>query len=257
MLLTKEEKDLEEQKNRRRIVDKCELCHGTGFISKVDEHGYEQSYPCSCIKKVKRNVKLLDWGIPRKFLSDKWDLEFIKEKNFYEPVKNYIDNFQDNYDEGRGLFLYGPQGRGKTTIESIIAKHVVEKINPDSFKKRSTFNVAFAMYDDLVKCQFDKANQDKMKIFIYKSDLLIIDNVGNEVGKNDNQFSQRFLEMILRKRDNDCLPTIISSNYTIDEMGKEYNNDIRDFLIQNNEIISVLGDNHRTENYTQNDDFDF
>lgn len=257
MLLTNEERDLEEKKNHRRIVEKCSICNGTGFVSKIDEHGYEQSYPCSCLKKVNRNVKLLDWGIPRKFLSDKWDINFIKDKNFYEPIKKYLDNYLDNYDEGKGLFLSGPQGRGKTTIESIIAKFLVTKPNPDTFDKHYTFNVAFSMYDDLLKWQFDKNCQDKMKFFIYKSDWLVIDNVGNEMGRNDKQFSQRFLEMILRKRDNDCKPVIISSNYTIDEIGKEYNNDIRDFIIQNNEIINVLGDNHRIEKYNIDDDFDF
>ena len=181
-------------------------------------------------------------------------IDFSKVSN---EVKELFDNYLDNYDEGKGLFLSGPQGRGKTTIESIIAKFLVTKPNPDTFDKHYTFNVAFSMYDDLLKWQFDKNCQDKMKFFIYKSDWLIIDNVGNEMGRNDKQFSQRFLEMILRKRDNDCKPVIISSNYTIDEIGKEYNNDIRDFIIQNNEIINVLGDNHRIEKYNTGDDFDF
>ena len=256
MLLSKEEQELEVKKNRRRFVQTCKKCGGTGFLTRMN-NGYEESYPCSCLKVVKRNVKLLDWGVPRKFLNDKWNMDFLKEKPYYQDIKNYIDNFQENYDNGKGLFLYGPQGRGKTTVESIIAKEVVMMVNPDTFSKKQTFNVAFAMYDDIVKKQFDK-EQSQLKYFLYKSDLLIIDNVGNETGKNEKQFSQRILEMILRKRDNDCLPTILSSNYNIDEMATEYYNDVRDFILQNDKLVSVLGDNHRIENcHEEYDDTDF
>lgn len=256
MLLSKEEQELEVKKNRRRFVQTCKKCGGTGFLTRMN-NGYEESYPCSCLKVVKRNVKLLDWGVPRKFLNDKWNMDFLKEKPYYQDIKNYIDNFQENYDNGKGLFLYGPQGRGKTTVESIIAKEVVMMVNPDTFSKKQTFNVAFAMYDDIVKKQFDK-EQSQLKYFLYKSDLLIVDNVGNETGKNEKQFSQRILEMILRKRDNDCLPTILSSNYNIDEMATEYNNDVRDFILQNDKLVSVLGDNHRIENcHEEYDDTDF
>ena len=155
MLLSKEEQELEVKKNRRRFVQTCKKCGGTGFLTRMN-NGYEESYPCSCLKVVKRNVKLLDWGVPRKFLNDKWNMDFLKEKPYYQDIKNYIDNFQENYDNGKGLFLYGPQGRGKTTVESIIAKEVVMMVNPDTFSKKQTFNVAFAMYDDIVKKQFDK-----------------------------------------------------------------------------------------------------
>ena len=256
MLLSKEEQELEVKKNRRRFVQTCKKCGGTGFLTRMN-NGYEESYPCSCLKVVKRNVKLLDWGVPRKFLNDKWNMDFFFFLPYYQDIKNYIDNFQENYDNGKGLFLYGPQGRGKTTVESIIAKEVVMMVNPDTFSKKQTFNVAFAMYDDIVKKQFDK-EQSQLKYFLYKSDLLIIDNVGNETGKNEKQFSQRILEMILRKRDNDCLPTILSSNYNIDEMATEYNNDVRDFILQNDKLVSVLGDNHRIENcHEEYDDTDF
>ena len=45
------------------------------------------------------------------------------------------------------------------------------------------------------------------------------------------------------------LPTIISSNYNINEIETEYNMDVKDFIIQNDEIVYVAGDNHRTEKY--------
>lgn len=133
MFLSDKEKELEERKNRRRITDKCPLCKGRGTIISEDEK-FKQ---CSCVKNVYRNVRLLDWGFPRKFLQEKWSLELIKDRPYYEKIKKYIDNFIDNYDEGIGIFLYGSQGRGKTTIECIIAKSICSKINPDSFEQKN------------------------------------------------------------------------------------------------------------------------
>ena len=92
-------------------------------------------------------------------------------------------------------------------------------------------------------------------------DLLIIDNLGNEAGRNkESQFAQRILEMTLRKRHNNLLPTVITTNYELDEIEKMYNKDVHDFLIQNNEDIFFSDENHRTtndENVDDEENFDF
>ena len=248
MFLSLEEQKLELQKNKRRIVANCTICKGTGFVTKTNEKGDSMSFVCDCMKKVERNVRLLDGGFPRKFLDDdKWSLELIEGRSYYKPVKKYIDNFLYYYDNGTGLFLHGQQGRGKTTIECIIAKAVVDMINPDSFDKKEKFRVAFSMYDDILRGMIEQSTKDLYNNLVYKSDLLIIDNVGNEFGRNEKQYSQRTLEMILRKRDNDCLPTIISTNYNIDEIEEKYNKDIKEFILQNDKPIFFPGNNYRLE----------
>lgn len=262
MLLSQRDKEYEIHKMKRMIVKTCDICHGEGQVLKED--GIYSTYTmCTCMKTMMRNIRLLDWGIPKKFLDDsKWNLKLLEDKPYYNYVINYVNNFQDNYDNGKGLFLYGPHGRGKSTIECVIGKLVSQMYNADSLSDEKYFTVAFSLFDDIIKRQFSKDNNDvkQNKLFLYKSDLLIIDNVGNETGKNDNQFSQRLLEMILRKRDNNCLPTIVSSNFNIDEIENEYNIDVKDFIIQNDEIVYVSGDNHRTMNKENNniteDEFD-
>ena len=261
MLLNKEELELERQKLRRRIMDKCPKCHGKGFIVKTDEHGDGTSFPCSCKKDIEACVRLVDYGVPLKFLNPKWNMTMLEDKPYYNDIKDYVDNFIDYYDEGKGLFLFGPQGRGKTTIECIIAKEIASKINPDTGDRRNCFVVGFMMFEDIIKKQFDKEDKNILNSLLYKTDLLIIDNLGNESGRNENQFAQRTLEMILRKRDNASLPTIVSTNYNLDEVGSEYNKDIKDFLTQNNICVYFSGDNYRvkkeTKALTNEDDFEF
>jgi DNA replication protein DnaC len=117
------------------------------------------------------------------------------------------------------------------------------------------------MFEDIIKKQFDKEDKNILNTLLYKTDLLIIDNLGNESGRNENQFAQRTLEMILRKRDNASLPTIVSTNYNLDEVGSEYNKDIKDFLTQNNICVYFSGDNYRVKKeiraLADEDDFEF
>lgn len=256
MLLTSEEIEIEEKKWERKLISNCKTCNGLGYVVKTTEDGmYNLSSPCKCKLIAARNIKLLDWGMPRKFLDDsKWNMELLSDKPFYKSVLNYINNFEEKYENGSGMFLTGPHGRGKSTIECVIGKHVSRILNPETFKSKQNYTVAFSIYDDIVKLQFDKTKSEQLKTFLYKSNLLILDNVGNEIGKNDRQFSQRLLEMILRKRDNDCLPTIISSNYSLNEIEQEYNKDVRDFIEGNSEIVYVSGDNHRNKQNIKNDD---
>jgi len=260
MFLSEEEKSLEMKKSKRRIVDNCDKCKGSGFVTKTNSNGDSMSFVCSCIKKAERNVRLLDGGFPRKFLDDeKWCLELVEGRPYYKPVKDYIDNFLYNYDNGIGLFLHGAQGRGKSTIECIIAKAVVDMINPDTFEKKEHFKVAFSMYDDILHGLIDNDKKEKYNQLIYRSDLLIIDNIGNEFGRNERGFSQRTLEIILRKRDNDCLPTILSTNYCLNEMEEQYNKDIRQFIEQNYEVVYLSGNNYRIkkeENHNKETDVD-
>lgn len=253
MLLNDLELIAERGRWQARIVDNCKLCGGRGYT--VSPNGsYDLSRDCSCVKRADRNVRLVDYGVPRKFLDDRWTLDLLSDKTYHKTLVDYVENFDDNFLNGRGLFLTGPHGRGKSTISCVIAKLIAMKVNQITRDKRF-FNVAFLIYDDAVHMQLDKdpARQRVLNTMLYKSDLLIIDNVGNEMGKNDNRFSQRMLEIILRKRDNDCLPTIISSNYNADELATEYNDDVRDFILQNNDLIYVTGDNHRVNNGSVND----
>jgi len=251
MLLSEEELKIEERRLNNIIKHNCKKCNGKGYILKENDD-YQLSEECECIKKIKRNLNLLDWGVPKKFIQDEWE-EKLKNKSYYPRVKNYFDNFKENYRNNRGIFFHGPHGRGKTTAECVIAKHVSAMYNEDTLK---CFTVAFALFSDIIKMSFDM-EKNKLNQFLYKSDLLIIDNIGNENGKNDNRFSQRFLENIIRKRDNDCKPLILSSNYDMKEMKENYGEDVHDFIISNNEIIKILGENHRVENQVVEEQEDF
>jgi len=246
MFMTKEEREKFSKRLRGDLVLNCPKCHGTGFITKLveDERGIktEMSSHCSCVKKVEEKLRLLDAGLTYESIRN-WNVDKLKDKHYFSKIRNYIDNFNNNYAEGKGLFIHGRQGIGKTTVSCVIATEV-SKIKP--YFEQDRYSIGFIMFADVIENSFDEKKKVLTQDLLFNSDLLILDNLGNEAGRNkDSQYAQRILEMILRKRHNKLLPTIITTNYELEEIEEMYNKDIHDFLIQNNDDIFFSDDNHR------------
>ncbi|MNY24599.1 DNA replication protein DnaC [compost metagenome] len=103
------------------------------------------------------------------------------------------------------------------------------------------------IYEELVQLSHqgrsDLKAKELMSRIISKSDLLIIDNIGSETGSKE--YNTKLLEFVLRKRDNDNVPTIISSNYTPEQLKQAYSDTVHDFVKQNFNYVLVQGENFR------------
>jgi DNA replication protein DnaC len=248
MFFSKDQYQEEIVKWENRLVKTCPICNGVGSVLSTDR----RNKMCTCMEKALLNTGLVSCGIPRKYLNDNWTWESCIAQDFVTKCKHYAENFEENYFSGKGIYLYGSQGRGKSTMESLIAKEVAMKINPDTKKH---YKVAFAIYEDIVQLSHQaRINKDaarKLDVYVNTPDLLIIDNIGSETGLySETKHTTRLLEFILRKRDNNGLSTLLSSNFTPEELAKNYSDTIHDFVIQNCELVLVTGSNFRKQSET-------
>ncbi|MNV94156.1 DNA replication protein DnaC [compost metagenome] len=94
-----------------------------------------------------------------------------------------------------------------------------------------------------------------MNMIIENPDLLIIDNIGSETGTQ--AYNTKVLEFVLRKRDNNSVPTIISSNFTPEQLIQTYSDTVHDFIVQNSDLVLVQGDNFRQKGQINEEDLDF
>lgn len=127
--------------------------------------------------------------------------------------KHYAGNFSLKSDS---LFILGQTGIGKTHISLSIAKEVSSQ----------GFTVAYGSLMNYLRIiekehfgRTSNSETDTLQILL-NTDLLILDDLGSEFKTN---FSEATLYNIINSRINLGLPTIISSNLSVDELQKNYN----------------------------------
>lgn len=111
-------------------------------------------------------------------------------------------------ESGRGLFFYGPRGTGKTKLAAIIANERVRKGKP----------VLFSSVPDLmgdIRATFRRGNTEETLQSVKEADFLVLDDLGAE---RMTEWVGEQLFAIINHRHNERLATIITSNYSPDDI---------------------------------------
>lgn len=192
----------------------CQKCHDTGFLP-------ESRTKCTCFVEAQTRLLFEQSGIYDLIVAQNFDtlsFEYFNEEeassysNSLNTAKNFIRNFNSDY---QNLVFYGNVGTGKTFLSCCIAKELMEK----------GFSVTYASADKLFKNLVDLRFQDDREAYfsymddINQCDLLIIDDLGTEA------ISERVkadLFTCLNNRDMQKKATLISTNLTLDELGRRY-----------------------------------
>lgn len=226
----------------------CEECKDTGFVG---------SKKCSCFKKEIINVlyeqsNIVDLLYNENFNHFSYDyysdngtnsatgispLQNIKR--VVSVCKDFIENFEYN---DTNLFLYGETGVGKTFLTNCIAKEIIDK------SYSVIYLSAIKMFDILAKATFhyDKEdyNTDYIMKHIHECDLLIIDDLGTEL---TNTFTSSALFGCINERYLNKKSTIISTNYSIEDMKNYYSERIFSRITSNYTLLKIYGDDIRVK----------
>ncbi len=104
-----------------------DLCDGTGFL--VDEETRTAS-PCRCRAQLisRRRARLLSGVIPRRYAEVSFDRNPVAAMpdRVVRPIRAYVRDVDSNLAAGRGLWLFGDVGTGKTTLAMLVAKAALE-----------------------------------------------------------------------------------------------------------------------------------
>ncbi len=164
-------------------------------------------------------------------------LKYIKAD--YEKLDAMMDIKLSKREHHQDLFLYGSVGVGKTwTMAALIRKYVYEgyeceRVNFDSFcvKVRSTFSPA------------TKTTAWGMTEKLKSVDKLFIDDLGLRSAP-ESQFAYDTFYDILNKRQEKMLPTYISSNKNIEQLGQVFDERIASRL-QTAVVVEIKGADRR------------
>lgn len=229
----------------------CTLCNDTGYITK----NY-QTKMCKCLKQQlfnieynKSNIYDLENRTFDKFLSTVYSPNVDKEKYNsdispranIELIKKISKKFINNFDDPdeKNLLFTGNTGLGKTFLSGCIANEILKK------GKNVLYQTAPIMLDTVINYKFGKTDDT-----IYKSlldvDLLIIDDLGTEC-MNNMKFTELFtiLNTRLLNQNNKITKTIISTNLSLQNLFKNYDERIVSRIVGNYNICRFFGDDIR------------
>lgn len=235
----------------------CPVCKGCGYtfeLKKADlfNNGYftpfeyEFAIPCyncnggheSKVKTVKqysntpagfsdKDLKAFNWKIYRK--EDNTEIDTTEAQKF---VRSFVKQYAQWKEAGQGLYIHSKvKGSGKTFLASCILNEVMKL-----YAVRTRFVPCIDLLT-IAQTQNSKGTSEEECDpigFISKIPLIVIDDIGV---KNPNSWIDEVLFKIVDTRDQKKLPTIFTSNVTIDEL--QYDERVTDRIYKMCQPVSL------------------
>lgn len=217
----------------------CPVCKDTGT------HG---SYYCKCyldlirqtakdcIKGAAQLKKCTFETFSLRYYSDTSDpaLSGRSHRKIMENICAYLKNYADTFTPAsKSLLMIGKTGLGKTHLSLAVVNRVLDR----------GFNVYYdsaqGIMDRLEKDHFNRGNRDdELQEDLFKSDLLVIDDLGTEMVTS---FTVSALYQLVNERINDGLPTIFSTNLTPAELEATYSQRLTSRLLGVCDMLQFYG----------------
>ncbi len=147
----------------------------------------------------------------------------IDNQNFeiYQSTQRYAAKYDEMLKNGYGFYVYGKNGVGKTHLLACLCNYLTEHLQTCAFT--NFLNIAEDIKSTYIKEQCEGNVIEKYS----KVGFLFIDDFGKESYKKlksdkENLWLEEKIFEILNNRYNNMLPTIFSSNYSLEEMVKNF-----------------------------------
>lgn len=192
---------------------------GYAYLPKVSNNKIQFNYkPCHYKQsndKLNCHVKNIKYyNLPVSLTSASWDKIEKKDKARFKTIE-WLNSFLNDYPNvSKGLYLTGNFGCGKTYL-------VVAMFNELAKKGVRSAIVFWPEYLRDLKTSFDTDYADRIE-YIKLAPLLLIDDLGAEA--TTSWARDEILCSILQYRMDEKLPTFITSNLSIDNLGPHLSN---------------------------------
>lgn len=191
------------------------ICDGSGFV--VDtEARTTQACRCRPQRVAERRARRLNSVIPRRYQGASFDRPPVTNMDPFvvKEVRRYVLDLDANLDAGRGLWLVGKVGTGKTTLAMVVAQAALER--------RRTVGIYSApkLLSELRRTFGDDSQGTFHDIIdaLAAVDLMHLDDAGAE---RSNEWVLEQLYTIVNARYEDEKAIIVTSNLEPTELEKQ------------------------------------
>ncbi|HWI22087.1 MAG TPA: ATP-binding protein, partial [Baekduia sp.] len=182
------------------------ICDGSGLL--VDDDRRSASY-CRCHSQVvaARRARGLSAVIPRKYRDLSFEQPPITEirSSIVSQVRSFATKVDKSLDEGRGLWLFGPVGTGKTSLAMLVSSAALSA-------GRSVAIYSLPRLLAEIRTTFEDSSSSSYSEFLDRLaavDLLHIDDVGAE---KTSEWVLEQLYAIINQRYEDERSIVITTN---------------------------------------------
>lgn len=230
----------------------CNICKDTGFTI---QNG--SSIMCNCLKQKLIDLAYLQSNISNAITDtfENFNLSLYsneENKELYgtsisprknmDFIKNLSLNFIKNFDnpKSKNLLFTGNTGLGKTFLSNCIANQLIKD------GKTVLYQTSPLLFDMLIDYKFGKDNVSQEAYQnIFNVDLLVIDDLGTE-SLNSLKHSEIFTILNTRLlNQNKITKTIISTNLSLNELYKLYDERILSRIVGGYDICKFFGEDIR------------
>jgi len=224
-----------------KVIPYCMLCGDTGFVDNKS---------CTCLQSLLVPSLLAASGLdlyPGVSFS-KFSEDFFSNPLKIRPIRAVSEAYVRSFPgQTKNILFWGNPGTGKTFMAVCIAREVVDRAVPVLFIRISDLLETLNSYrTQMMSFSPDESRLTELKAkreLILNGGLLIIDELGIEA-KGPNTIAD--LLQILGTRRQQGLPTIITTNLSLPDLQKTYDNRLYSRLLGDFDAFHFEGDDIRT-----------
>jgi DNA replication protein DnaC len=218
-------------------------CRGNGLFNWWDDEGQGTEiveYKCPCEEQFLLNRWLLNSGVDLRHQRQSWRDATGVGSAVFTKLYDYTDNVDQYVGAGIGLMMHGMNGTGKTMMANLVLKRLL-------LDGRDCFFTTFG--DLLDSFTAGWRNEDDKVWFetrIRHAGILVIDDIGKEhTGRH--QVAESTFDLVLRARVGADRPTLVTTNYTPEEVRQNYAISALSLLRECSLFVEFAGIDYREE----------
>ena len=220
----------------------CVTCRGKGTYRWYAPESRTEivEYECDCVDQWVLHRYLLAHNVGLTYQRLGWlDLTHT-EPGAIDKAVHYVEHADDYLQAGVGLIFYGSRGTGKTSLVTLLLKRLMELGHDGYF---TTFSEMIDTYTGGWNDRDDKAWFHKR---IKNAGALVLDDIGKEYqGRKSSGLPEATFDEVLRHRVAGSVPTIITTNQTLQEMQEGYGGGVMSLLHERSSTYQFTGEDFR------------
>jgi DNA replication protein DnaC len=185
----------------------CPFCDDTGWKPVTDPSGVRRVVRCDCWRDTVSRQRLSDANIPKRY-QHCTIANFSAYNESLERAAAAARRVVEAFPViGKGLFLEGAPGVGKTHLAVAVLKQVVEASGARGlfYDTRDLLRVIRSTYDPSIR-----TTELEVLRPVMHADLLVLDDLGAE---KTSEWVEETMNLIVNTRYNERRPTLFTSNY--------------------------------------------